>query len=165
MKKEEIIKFIEEVFDGVDQPKEITLHVAEAHDDYDYTHNDTHRKKDYFGPWQEIPSFHIKNCQHALSYLDKIGMRFYMPAYMVWYLKYFGNHQEINCDHTLYSLNYDPNNQGLKDYHKERFSLFTPKQLKACALFLKYCAEDTTNFTDNEFAKKLYERYWSQFDK
>lgn len=164
MEKEEIIRLIHDAFDGVEQPKEITLHVAEAHDTHDYDHDEEHRKNDFTGPWQEVPSEHIKKCQTALSYVDKTGMRYYLPAYMVWYLRNFGNSREVRSDHTLYSLDHHPADKSLNEYHKERFSLFNPGQLKACALFVKYCAEDQTGFTDSDFAKKKYERYWSQYD-
>lgn len=165
MEKDELIKFIEEVFDGVEQPLEITLQVAEIHDDYDYDNDEEHRKNDFFGRWQEIPSEHIKKCQTALSYVDKVGMRYYLPAYMVWYLKNYGNSDEVYTDHTLYSLDNHPNDARLSEYHKERFSLFNPKQLKACALFVRFCGEDQSGFTDTNFAIEKYEKYWAKYEK
>jgi hypothetical protein len=165
MEKEALIRFIEEAFNGVEQPKQLTLHVAEARDDYDYDHDLEHRRKDYVGRWQDVPEEHLKECDCALSYLDKVGMRFYLPAYMTWYLKFFGNKKEVYLDSVLYALDNDPHTPGLAEYHKERFSLFNDLQRKACALFVKYCAEDTTGFTDSNFAKKKYERYWSKYDK
>lgn len=164
MEKDTLIKVIEEAFDGVEQPQEITLHVAEAHDDYDYAHDREHKKKDYFGPWQKVPFEHIEKCQDALGYVDKIGMRYYLPAYMVWYLKNIGNDNVIWTDNSLYALDNDPGDPSLLEYMKERFSLFDSKQLRACALFIKYCAEETSGFSDTEFAKKKYERYWYQYD-
>ena len=65
MDKAELIRFIEKAFDGVEQPTDITLHVAEAYDDYDYENDAIHRKKDFNGPWQQLPSEHIKSCQAA----------------------------------------------------------------------------------------------------
>ena len=165
MTKEELIKIIDKAFDGVEQPKDITIHVAEAHDEYDYEHDKEHRIKDYFGPWQKVPSEHIKKCQSALSYVDKIGMRYYLPAYMTWYLKNFGNTDEVMFDHALYTLDNHANDTELSKYFKERFSLFNPDQLNACALFVKYCAQDNTGFTDTDFAKKKYERYWKQYEE
>ncbi|MEZ5536942.1 MAG: DUF6714 family protein [Thiolinea sp.] len=47
MSTEHLIQIIEMAFDGVPQPKEITLHVAEAHDGYDYDHDKEHRERDY----------------------------------------------------------------------------------------------------------------------
>ena len=55
MDSEDLIDIIENAFDGVTQPDEITLHVAEAHDNYDYDNNLKHRKKDYIGRWQDVP--------------------------------------------------------------------------------------------------------------
>ena len=121
MNKEELIKFIENSFDGVENSKAITLHVAEAHDNYDYENDKKHREKDFIGSWQNVPSEHIKSCQNALSYVDKFGMRYYLPAYMVWYLKNLGVPDEIWSDHTLYSLDNHPNDEELSKYHKERF--------------------------------------------
>ena len=163
MSIEELIASIEKAFDGVPQPTGITLHVAEAHDEYDYDHDQEHRKKDFVGRWQDVPTDHIKNCQSALSFVCKEGMRFYLPAYMIWYLHNFGT-EEISTDHTLYSLD-NHANSDLAKYHEERFSLFSPEQLQVCAQFVKYCANDSTDFTDTHFAQKKYERYWSKYEK
>ena len=161
---EELINIIEIAFDATPQPKDITLHVAEAHDDYDYDHDKEHREKDFIGRWQDVPKEHIKKCQSALSFVDKIGMRFYLPAYMVWYLRSFGS-DEGWSDHTLYSLDNHAKDERLAEYHKERFSLFTSEQLRACALFIKFCADDSTGFTDTHFAQKKYDGYWFKYEK
>lgn len=102
MDKLELISIIESAFDGVPQPKDITLHVAEAHDDYDYSNNAYHRKSDFIGPWQNIPEGHLQECQSALSYFDKVGLRFYLPAYMIWYLRNLGT-DKVWTDNTLYT--------------------------------------------------------------
>ena len=165
MTKAELIKLIEDSFDGVEQPQDLTLHVAEAHDGYDYDHDDEHRRKDFFGRWQDVPSEDIQNCQTALSYLDKVGMRYYLPAYMVWYLKNCEKTNAVLGDHTLYSLDNHPNDPKLAEYHRERFSLFDEDQMNACAKFVKFCAEDKSGFTDSNFARKKFERYWSQYER
>jgi hypothetical protein len=164
MNKEQLIEIIDKAFDGVVAPTEVTLHIAEAYDDYDYEHDVEHRKKDYVGKWQDIPSEHIASCQSALSFVGKIGMRYYLPAYLVWYLNNFGDSEEIWTDHTLYSLDNYSSDEMLSNYHKERFSLFNAQQLSACALFVKYCADDKSGFTDIDFARKKYDRYWKQFE-
>lgn len=159
MEIKHLIAIIEAAFDGVAQPDDITLHVAEAHDDYDYR-NDLHRKKDYIGRWQDVPEAHIQECQNALSYVDKFGMRFYLPAYMVWYLRHWDS-DVVRTDNTLYALANHSNDSQLSAYHNERFSLFTPVQLHACALFVKFFAE--TGLTDEYFAQKTYEGYWFRY--
>jgi uroporphyrinogen-III synthase len=164
--RQALIKTIQDAFDGVEQPKDITLHVAEAHDGYDYDNDDRHRIKDFIGAWQNVPEAHIQDCQNALSYVNKIGMRFYLPAYMVWYLNKLAT-GEINSDHTLYTLDNHEGNPQLSDYFKERFSLFTAKQLQACALFVKFCFTDDNAliYSDSDFATKVYEKFWHQYDK
>ena len=165
MDKEILIQHITEAFNGVEQPLDITLHVAEAHDQWDYQNNHVHRRHDYFGLWQNIPLKHIRSCQHALSYVEKVGMRFYLPAYMIWYLRNYENSDQVKSDHVLYSLDPYLEDKNLLENHKERFSLFSPKQLGMCALFVKFCAEDESGYTDNHFASKIYDEYWKQFDK
>lgn len=165
MKVKNIISYIEEAFDGVPQPKLITLHVAQEHDSYNYDNDEAVRKRDFFGPWQNIPFSHIKNCPNALSYLDEIGMRFYLPVFMVSCLKNFGHSEGFYKEHTLYSLNNYPDNPDLSNYHRKRFLLFNTKQLKACALFVQYCAEDKSDDIDSCFATELYNRYWIQYNK
>ena len=158
----ELIIFIEKVFKGVPQPKGITLHVAQAHDDYDYENNADHRKKDFIGKWSSVPTEHLAKCRDALCYLDAAGMRFYLPAYMVWVLKNFG---ELDSDDSvLYTFDNHPNDDELGKYFKERFSLFNKNQLIACALFVKYCAEeDPEDMIDASFAKKKYDRFWHRY--
>ena len=160
----DLIKIIETAFDGVQQPHKITLHVAQAHDDWDDEHDMIHHKKDFIGRWNDVPNTHLEKCTSALSYFDSVGMRFYLPAYMVWILKFFGE-TEIG-DFVLYSLDNNSNDPTMSKYFKERFSLFNPEQMRACALFVKYCAEeDKDDVIDEEWAKKKYERYWYKFVK
>ena len=161
--REELIEVINKAFDGVKQPTKITLLVAETHDKYDYKNDLKWRRKDYKGPWQGIPDELIKTCQAVLSFVDNYGMRFYLPAYMTWYLKYYKETEVAWSDHTLYSLDNYPNDRKLSAYHKEQFSLFTPDQMKACALFIKYLSEADDDFTDTDFARRKYEQYWRQY--
>jgi len=162
MSIEDLIEIIQKAFHGVEQPKDITLHVAEAHDYYDYENNDKHRAKDYIGDWEGVPDEHIHECKHALSYVDKVGIRYYLPAYMIWTLRNLSS-DEYDLDHALYTLDNSPNDPQLSEYHKERFLLFNSEQMKACALFVKFCAEDEQDYTDSYFAKKKYDRYWYQY--
>ena len=161
--REELIALIVQAFDGVEQPEMLTLHVAEAHDDYDYDHDDEHRAKDFVGPWQNIPDEHIRKCQCALSYVDAVGMRYYLPAYMVWYLRQLESGGAWS-EHALYSLDPHLGHSVLSAYQIKRFSLFNAEQLRACAQFLKYCAEEEPEKTDGHFAANKYRKYWYQFD-
>jgi uroporphyrinogen-III synthase len=163
--REALFKMIQDTFDGVEQPTDITLHVAEAHDAYDYEHDSEHRKNDYIGAWQDVPAAHIKKCHTALSYVNKVGMRYYLPAFMIWYLTHLGT-SEISYDHTLYTLDHHADNEVLSPYFLERFSLFNAAQMQVCALFVKFCFTDDLAiiYSDEDFAKTQYEKYWYQFD-
>ncbi|MCR9142308.1 MAG: hypothetical protein NXI24_08645 [bacterium] len=163
MERAELIELIEAAFDGVPQPPELTLHVAEAHDDYDYDRDAEHRRKDHIGRWQDVPWEHIERCTCALSYLDPVGMRYYLPAHMVWYLKNFGS-TRVKFDSVLYLLGYEIGDASSDSHFRDTFSLFSANQLRACALFVKYCAEDETNWTDVEFATQAYIHTWSRFE-
>ena len=48
LNRAQVISIIEEAFEGVPQPLEITLHVAEAYDSYDDDHDDEHRHEILF---------------------------------------------------------------------------------------------------------------------
>ena len=159
--KRQLIKEIEKAFDNVCQPEKITLHVAEAHDDYDYN-DEKYKHLDVRGRWQDVPKEHIEKCQMALNYVDNVGMRYYLPAYMVWYLNKLDS-GEIDSDHALYALNSYSDNKKMSKYFQEIFSLFTHEQLRACAHFVKYCADDESYVTDTDFAKSIYGLYWEQF--
>ena len=54
MDKEQVIELIQSAFDGVPQPDKLTLHVAEAHDNWDYDNDAIHWKKDHLSHthWQ-----------------------------------------------------------------------------------------------------------------
>lgn len=151
MTKDELIKMIEDAFDGVEQPQDVTLYVAEAIDEYRYNDLDEERKKDFFGRWQDIPLKHIEECQAALSYVTPIGMRFYLPAYMIAEL----NERRVTS-HALSTLDHCPNNI-------ERFSLFNKEQLRVCALFVKFYADDKSKLFNADWAQKKLDRYWHQY--
>lgn len=153
-----VIRLIEESFDGVPIPEDITLHVAEAHDNYDYD-NDRHRPKDFVGRWQDVPTEHLLACQYALSHLDKHGILFYLPAFMVWYIRCSS---EASTDNTLYALGPNQGNRGLAEYFRERFSLLNAAQLNACAHFVKLCAEGEL-VSDDTFAQQIFDDYWFEF--
>ena len=159
-----VIETISNAFAGVPQPEEITLHVAEAQDNYDYAGAELHRKKDFRGPWQEVPEQHLENCQYALSYLDPVGFRFYLPAFMVWYLKNYQDPNKVKLDNTLYALDPYIDDQAMRKHKEELFALLTPQQLSACARFVSFLAHDATGMTDEDFAARIYLEHWHLFD-
>ena len=165
MNKDKVIEMIESAFEGVPRPLEITLHVAEAHDNYDYGQDAIHRQKDHQGPWQEIPDEHIEECQWALSHVDPVGFRYYLPAFMTWYLRNYTNAAKVMQDHALYALDPCVNDPELRLHKDQRVSLFSKEQLASCAVFVRFLAEDSTGMTDETFADRIYMDFWHQYDE
>jgi hypothetical protein len=129
---------INAAFDGVERPRELTLHVAEEHDNYDYSHDALHRAKDYDGRWQDIPAEHLIRCYSGLSHLDAYGLPFYLPAAMTWVLKNFRDSDELLVDWTIYQLVPHREDERLSERYDRRFHLFTPTQWRACRSFLEF---------------------------
>ena len=159
--QEKIISLIKEAFSDVPVPSKMTLHVAEAHDDYDYDHDTEHRKKDHLGHWMDIPETHFLKCQNALAHLDKEGIQYYLPALMIWVLKNYKEDYWI-ISTTLYTLGTNDKNSSTYDYNNERYSLFTKKQIQACIDFLKYLVthDPHGDYIDTEHIKKALELRW-----
>jgi hypothetical protein len=125
-------------FDGVERPRELTLHVAEEHDNYDYSNDAMHRAKDYDGRWQDVPDEHLLTCHWGLTHLGADGLPFYLPAAMIWVLKNFRDTNELLLDWTIYQLNPNRNDKMLAERYDSRFQLFTSAQWCACQSFLKF---------------------------
>jgi hypothetical protein len=147
---------INAAFDGVERPKELTLHVAEEHDNYDYSNDATHRANDYAGRWQDIPDEHLLRCHWGLSHLGADGLPYYLPAAMTWALKNFRDTNELLVDWTIYQLNPHLDDKALAEHYDSRFQLFTSTQWFACRAFLEYLLyEDPEgNIIDAVVAKK-----------
>jgi hypothetical protein len=143
-------------FDGVERPKELTLHVAEEHDNYDYSNDVMRRAKDYDGRWQDIPSEYLLRCNWGLSHPGADGLPYYLPAAMTWVLKNFRDTNELLVDWTIYQLNPNRDDKGLAERYDSRFQLFTSTQWYVCRTFLEYLLyEDPEgNIIDAVVAKK-----------
>ena len=88
--RDELIAEIERAFDGVSREDGITLHQAEAMDDY-YKPADRvafARLKDRESRWQDVPDRDIERYRVILSYADAKALRYYLPAYMRWTLRF-----------------------------------------------------------------------------
>ncbi|RKZ76294.1 MAG: hypothetical protein DRQ57_04450 [Gammaproteobacteria bacterium] len=161
-----IKNIITQAFDNVPYPKNITLYVAQAHDNYEYDEDKKYKKSDFVGRWQDIPSSHIEDCCCALSHLDPEGIRFYLPAFMLWTLdNYESKTEEIS--YATFSAFIIYKNKNLESFHKEQFSLFSKEQKYACAMFLKYFIDNYKEEIDYnaevKVAKQAFEQKWHKY--
>ena len=141
----------------------ISMHEAEAIDSYasDEEQNDA-RKLDKAETWDQIDDHDIEKCSAALSHLDPEGWRFYIPAYMIWSLKYFAVTDSIIPDFTIYTFDLPGTDANSYKRRLYRFQLLNAAQSHAVCLFLRYMAA-TSDQVDDMIAKEALNKYWDKF--
>ncbi|MBD2128034.1 hypothetical protein H6F97_16875 [Microcoleus sp. FACHB-1] len=84
-----LIEKITAAFDGVSRQDGISLHAAQALDDYSSLEEAKKigREMDRDTQGQDVPDKWLMQFQDIFPYLDPKGFRYYIPAYMVWSLK------------------------------------------------------------------------------
>ncbi len=157
-----IIEAIRSAFAGVPRGR-ITLHEAEVMDLYG---TDAQRQQarllDTDESWDEVLDRDVAECTTALSYVDPEGWRYYIPAYMVWSLRYFREPRGMASDATIYT--FDPHNDyaGLRERQRSRFQLLDHAQSRAVCRFLRYMAAHDDH-ADARMANEALSGYWDQF--
>ncbi len=133
-KKRELIEEITSAFDGVSREDGVTLHEAMALDDYaDDEERAQARAQDTEARWQDVPDEDIGWSDMALYFLDAKGFRYYIPAFLVWFLKHTDRVDSPFRDSGIFSSvlwHLDAKHKG-----------FTPEQSRAIARFLAFQAE------------------------
>jgi hypothetical protein len=155
-----------QAFDNVSYPKNITLYVAQAHDNYEYDEDKKYKKNDFVGKWQDIPISHIEDCCCALSHLEPDGVRFYLPAFMLWVLDNYESQTE-DISYATFSAFLTFKNKDLENFHNEQFSLFNKEQKYACAIFLKYfidnCNAEINYNAEVKVAEQAFKQTWCKY--
>ena len=156
---EAIIEEIRIAFANVKRGR-ITLHEAEEIDNYSTAEICAlARLKDKDSHWEEVPDEHIFRCRCTLIYLDPESWRYYIPAYMIFTLRYCdqkphvpdeGYYTSASIDSTIFTLsdNFDP----------ERYQRLNTAQSRVIYRFLRYFAE----MGDSE-AERAIEVIWMKF--
>lgn len=138
-----LIEEITVAFDGISREDGVTLHEATVIDNYGSSAERAKaRAQDTEDKWQDVPEADIRFTDAVLSFLDPKGFHYYIPAYMVWYLRnidnetpdYWSNTFDSVVFHLTYKVDVD-------DYVSSKFQLFTLAQSKAVANFLLFDIE------------------------
>lgn len=88
MESEKIVAEIRKAFLNVTLNGGLTIHQADLEGAFtDPGVKLEARKKDLESFWWEIPDWKIEKYHSAISFLDRNGFRFYMPAVMTWVLR------------------------------------------------------------------------------
>lgn len=144
-KKAALIEEITAAFNGVSREDGVTLHEAMALDDYGGPEErQKARAQDTENRWQDVPDEDIRSSDAVLNFLDPKGFRYYIPAFLVWYLTFIDSE-----DPDFWSNNFDSVDFQLQagrkgdvsDHYLSNFTFLTHEQSKAIAHFLVLMAE------------------------
>ena len=144
-RKTALIEEITAAFDGVSREQGVTLHEATVIDDYgSLEERALARTQDTEDKWQNVPDEDIRFTDAVLSSLDPKGFHYYIPAYVVWYLRNIDNEDPEFWSNTFDSIIFHLSagvHGDIGEYYLSKFKLFTPEQAKAIAHFLVFLAE------------------------
>lgn len=111
--------------------------------------------------WEEIPDGDLEAAGEAFYGADPISWRYFMPAFMVWPLRYFRINQSFVCDQSIYTLNLSDDDQ-LRRSQLERFATLSLPECKAVCRFLRYMARNGDH-VDDLVARHALDAYWEKF--
>lgn len=141
-----LIEEITAAFDGISREDGVTLHEATVIDDYGSLEERAEaRKEDTETRWQDVPEDDIRFTDAVLSFLDLKGFHYYIPAYLVWYLRNMDSQEPGYWSNTFEDVIFHltvPDDNARDDYYLSRFRLLTLQQSKAIARFLEFEAEN-----------------------
>lgn len=162
-RKQALIQEITVAFDGVSREGGVSLSEAWVIDDYGSAEERAEaRSQDIESRWQDVPDEDIAHGYSCLSFLDPIGFRYYIPAYIVWYLRNIDNEDPDSpffssntFEYLIYALTLE-NSGNWEAYYLNKYSLFTPSESKAIAHFLEFDAtrEDAVNIECEQWRQK-----------
>lgn len=139
------------------------MHEAEVIDSYgSHAEREKARRLDTEENWERVPDHDIEECTTALCHLDPEGWRYYLPAYMIWSLRYFRVSRSIVSDSTIYTFDPDSSDSTLRRYKMDRFRLLDSAQSRAVCRFLRYMAAND-GYADGKVANRALDEFWSQF--
>ncbi|MBL8181881.1 MAG: hypothetical protein JNL64_09765 [Blastocatellia bacterium] len=97
LEADKLLALIHDAFDGVDRQGGITLHQALVIDDYGTQEElEAAEAYDTEDRWQNVPESDISKNISIFNFLDPIGFRYYLPAYMSWSIKNYTD-DESDC--------------------------------------------------------------------
>lgn len=161
MLREKIIVSIERSFHKVAREGGTTLHQMDLVDGccFEEKAMKAAEANDPETRWQDIPADKLSRFHGSLAFLDDLGFRFYLPAFMRHALMTaFPDIEHAEVDGVLWSLDGGPDNQ----YWQDSIALFELEQKQATAAFLQLIA----TFAEDShagYALKGLKKGWNAF--
>ena len=154
---------IKDAFGSVLLGNGIGVYEAEAIDNYKSQKEIAEaREKDrsVWKYWGEIPENVIRTFSDALCFVDPEGMRFLLPAFMLYAVNNYDKSDSNTVDSAIYALD-----RGIDAFgHHE--AMLSQEQKEAVISFLKFMAfEAGEDNVDTEVATRAYVNHWVKYDK
>lgn len=138
-------------FRGVQLGAGIGLRQGEGMDDYaDEATLQKHRLQDESLDWSNISVTQLNECSASLSYMDKEGVRFHLPAYVIADLE-----GSIVTQDILFQLCH------LSQGAEERFDLLNSVQRESIRQFLQLRLKDPNYRFQSSMIQNALEQYWN----
>jgi hypothetical protein len=154
---EELIQQIHRAFADVTLGDSETLHQADLEGAYSsesvWLAAGT---KDPETHWSEVPDWKLEMRDSALSFLDEVGWRFYIPAFMCWTLKNWRTTDSVTPSSVIWSLT-----KSDWDFVMKRYELLDRAQSEAIYDFLEFF----DRYSGEADAGVAIRSYWHQFKK
>ena len=155
MTNEELITEIRKAFTGLSKP-ETTLRVARGADDHDYDWKKLQKLDDHYDDWEDIPDKDLDYYQDVFFWLCPQGLQYYLPAYMVRYLKRvpLGKSNDIWPEYAFDERCFELN----------LFELFTTQQTQVALCFLETLFEQAKDDYHDDWWNHSWDKDW-EYDK
>ena len=155
-----LIGQIESAFSSVVLGDGIGLFQAEALDDYGNAEEVSSARikdRELWKRWQEIPENAIVRGYTALCFADPEGMRFLLPAFMIFAVNNFKTSDAAAIDSVVYALDREP---------VELVGQLSQEQISTVIAFLKFMVLSAgENWVEAEVAIRAYENHWSKLER
>ncbi len=156
-----LIKAINQAFDGVELEDGVSLHETRVIDDYgSKSARQAARRYDTQTRWQDVPINWLADL-NGLSFFDAKGLRFYLPAYMVWTLENFHTTTSNAAEGTIYRLCPHPRGQ-LRRHALALYQIFNEMQSRTICGFLRFMQDELDQSSGTRIQWAL-DDYWGKF--
>lgn len=164
LEKSAILAEIDAAFANVDRKGGVSWSQAEVVDGYGSEEEQAKaRAKDKETHWRQLvddPKWETDLGTGGFSFLDPIGMRYYLPPAMIRCVR-------LGYDVGIqFQLTIPAKANSFRDWNINRFRLLNDEQLKCVARFLTYMAEFEHHEQQSSEAEQwqiALDRYWSQY--
>ncbi len=155
MNKEHLISEIEKAFKNVFLNEGVGIYESEAIDNYASKEiREIEREKDIRNDWASILDDVIDQYYSVLSFMDDDGLRFTIPAYMRFAVKYYDTSSSASIDAIIHIL-----------ANRRQWGFLTNKQKAVIADFLGFMVLEAENHVDSFQASLAYENIWSKYQQ